>query len=153
MGTAAQRLAKLDTEVAALAAEVKDAKNAWLSATDTQREAKLKEVYNDLKEKEKQVLPQLLDARRALEAKLPGAGERSTVSVLMSPMFANGFQGLKLSNVTRALRRVLESVDCVWCQPVASHVVYAEAAASHKICAAHAGWPYWVLTRGSAGCI
>ena len=72
-----EQLKQLNTEVAALAAEVKDAKNAWLSATDAQREAKLKEVYNDLKEKEKE----LLDARRALEAKLPGAGERSMLNI------------------------------------------------------------------------
>ena len=84
-----EQLKQLNTEVAALAAEVKDAKNAWLSATDTQREAKLKEVYNDLKEKEKR-----LDARRALlEAKLPGSGERNLVSVIISPTFANGSWG------------------------------------------------------------
>ena len=144
-----EQLKQLNTEVAALAVKVEAAREAWLSATDTLREAKLKEVYNDLKEKEKQVLPQLLDARRALEAKLPGAGERSMLSVLISPWFC----GFKISNVTWEPRRVLESVDCARCQPVASLIAYAEAAPSHKICAAHAGWPLWVLTIGSAGCM
>ena len=88
-----EQLKQLNKEVAALAAEVKDAREAWLNAADTQREAKLKEVYDDLKEEKKLVLPQLLDARRALEAKLPGAGERSMVSVLISPTFAIGFVG------------------------------------------------------------
>ena len=83
MGTAAQRLEKLDNETAALATEVKNAKNKWLSATDPQQEAKLQKVYEDLtKERE-----QLDSRRKELEATLPGAGERSIVSVLISPTF------------------------------------------------------------------
>ena len=59
MGTAAQGLEKLDNEAAALAAEVKNAKNNWLSATDPQREAKLQKVYEDLTKEREQ-----LDSRR-----------------------------------------------------------------------------------------
>ena len=85
-----EQLKQLNTEVAALAAEVKDAKAAWLDATDRQQKDDLKEVYNDIKEKEKRVQPQL-DARRAvLEAKLPGAGERRMVSVLIFIVLCSG---------------------------------------------------------------
>ena len=73
MGTAAKQLEQLNEEIAALNPEVKAAKKDWLSATDPRQEAKLEKVYEDLKKKEER-----LDSRRAeLEAKLPGAGERT----------------------------------------------------------------------------
>ncbi|EIE25685.1 hypothetical protein COCSUDRAFT_60700 [Coccomyxa subellipsoidea C-169] len=73
MGGLAQRLEQLDNEAASLTAEVEAAKDAWLSTMDGHLEAKLKEVYKDLKEEKKQ----LLEDMRALEAKLPGSGERT----------------------------------------------------------------------------
>ena len=92
MGTAAQRLEKLDKEAATLAAEGKDATDAWSGATDLQQAADLKEEYEYLKEKVKR-----LDSRLAkLEARLPVAGARtplpacSMLSLLTSPASARG---------------------------------------------------------------
>ena len=105
-----EQLKQLNTEIPPLAAKVETAREAWLSAADRQQKDDLKEVYNDLKEKEKQ----LLDDRRALQAKLPGAGERKLVSVIISPTFANGHGKAPRDD---------GSLDCIWCQAVASHVV------------------------------
>lgn len=67
---------RLDKEIAAVTADVKDAWKAYKSTKDPED----KQHYEDLKER--------LDTRRAeLEAKLPGPGERS---MLISPTFANG---------------------------------------------------------------
>lgn len=68
-----EQLEQLRNENAALAPAVKAARAAWLSNTDLQQEPKLRKVYQDLSEKDKQ-----LNSRRAdLEAKLPSAGQRS----------------------------------------------------------------------------
>lgn len=90
MNDVKERLERLDEEASALAAKVKDAWKVYRSTKDPED----KQRYEDLKEKEKQLLPLLLEERRALQAKLPGAGERSpppacsVVSVLEPPMFA-----------------------------------------------------------------
>ena len=78
-----EQLKQLNSEVAALAAKVEAAWELYKRTNNSDD----KQHYEDLKEEKKE----LLDARRALEAKLPGAGERSTLSVLISPTFANGF--------------------------------------------------------------
>ena len=70
---AAKQLEQLNGEIAELNVKVGAAKKDWLSATDPHQEAKLEKAYEDAKEKEKR----LLQERRALEAKLPGAGERT----------------------------------------------------------------------------
>ncbi len=89
MGAFAQRLEQLDNEVATLTARVEAAKDAWLSTTDGLMEAKLKEVYEDLKEEK----TQLLEGMRALEAKLPGSGERTPLMA-----YSNGVSAL-ISNI------------------------------------------------------
>ena len=81
-----EQLKQLNKEVAALAADIKDAWEVYKSKSNPED----KQHYEYLKEKEKQ----LLDDRRALQAKLPGAGERSMVS-------------LRQQQVTRSLRHML----------------------------------------------
>ena len=65
-----QRLEQLDKEIANVFAEAKEAQEAWLSATDSQQEAKLEKIWQQLmKDKEA-----LFAERKALEAQLTGPG-------------------------------------------------------------------------------
>lgn len=122
MGTVAQQLEQLNKEIDAVtvkaeaayeayesaANDTAEAKAAWEAAestADAKEEAKLKGRYDALKEKErrrkeryeelKKEREQLLEDRRALEAKLPGPGEHSPllacsmVSVVSFPKCAS----------------------------------------------------------------
>ena len=62
-----KQLEQLNKEISDLNAKVEAAEIDWLSATDPQRKADLKDVYNYA----------YLEDRRALQANLPGAGERT----------------------------------------------------------------------------
>ena len=68
-----KQLEQLNKEISDLNAKVEAAEIDWLSATDPQQKADLKDVYNYAKK----VKEQMLQDRRALQANLPGAGERT----------------------------------------------------------------------------
>lgn len=68
-----KQLEQLNKEIAYLNAKVEAAEIDWLSVTDPQRKADLKDVYDCAKK----VREHLLEDRRALLAKLSGAGERT----------------------------------------------------------------------------
>ena len=68
-----KQLEQLNWEIADLTAKFEAAKNEWLSATDPQLKADLKDVYNHAKKMQESIL----EERRTLRAKLPGAGERT----------------------------------------------------------------------------
>ena len=68
-----KQLEQLDGEIAELTAKVEAAKKDWLSARDPQRKADLKDVYDYAKKKKEY----LLEDRRALQLKLPNAGEHT----------------------------------------------------------------------------
>ena len=68
-----EQLQRLNSEIDDLASQVETACDSWLKAQDARHEAKLKQVYEDLK---KQL--ELLNTRRAkLEDKLPSSGEHT----------------------------------------------------------------------------
>ena len=68
-----KRMEQLDGEIADLTAKVEAAKKDWLSDRNPQRKADLKDVYDYAKKKKEH----LLEDRRALQLKLPSAGERT----------------------------------------------------------------------------
>lgn len=68
-----KQLEQLSKEIADSKVEVKDARKDWLSATDPQQRADLKEVYEYAKETEKG----LLSSRAEVVTKLPSAGEHT----------------------------------------------------------------------------
>ncbi|EIE21360.1 hypothetical protein COCSUDRAFT_66844 [Coccomyxa subellipsoidea C-169] len=70
MDAASKQLEQLDQEIADITAEAKEAKEAWLSASDPQQKADLKEIWQQL-----QVRVQAIDFRRSkLEDKLGTPG-------------------------------------------------------------------------------
>ena len=68
-----RRLEKLDSEIADLTAKEEAAESRWLSATDSQQERKLKEVYEYLKKEKDDRLSQ----RHDLQLRLPSSGEHT----------------------------------------------------------------------------
>ena len=72
-----KQLEQLNKEISDLNAKVEAAEIDWLSATEPQRKADLKDMYDYAKKKMEQTLPHLLEDRRALLASLLGAGERT----------------------------------------------------------------------------
>jgi hypothetical protein len=68
-----KQLEQLNGEIADLTAEVEAAKNNWLSATDPQWKADLLDVYAYCTKK----MEKLQERRKALQAKLPDAGEHA----------------------------------------------------------------------------
>ena len=70
MDAVAKQLEHLNQEIANATAEAKEAQEAWLSATDPQQKADLKEIWQQLlKDKEAPIAE-----RKALEAQLTGPG-------------------------------------------------------------------------------
>lgn len=67
----AQQLEQLNKEIAGLAADVRAIEKDWISTTDPQQKADLKEAWQQMVQTEKL----LMGDRRALEAKLSSPAE------------------------------------------------------------------------------
>ena len=85
---AEKQLEQLNGEIAELNKIVKAAEDDWLSATDPQRKADLWHVYAYRKNEKEE----LLKDRRALQAKLPGASERTLLCTRVSSTRHYGFR-------------------------------------------------------------
>ncbi len=98
MDTASKQLEQLDQEIADITAEAKEAKEAWLSASDPQQKADLKEIWQQL-----QVRVQAIDFRRSkLEDKLGTPG-------VHTPLLAHS---CSVSAVEQVAQRVHHSASC-----------------------------------------
>ena len=71
---AASQLDQLEKGLAALEAEVEVAKKEWLDATDPQKSAKLKDIFDNLFEEAKEERHFLRSLRADLAVRLPMAG-------------------------------------------------------------------------------